>query len=167
MEENDFWQSNLSILKKKDSKLYRVLNTFQDESDRIFYLDRTRDGDVVLSLEEEQKKILLEQKKLYYEQQLTECLHDTLDMPRIKQYEQAVEDMKICIREQQHIIKQQEEKVAKARKKLDDAMKERKTYEKLKERAFEEFKLELNAAEQKEVDELVSFRHGSKIESED
>ena len=117
--------------------------------------------------EEEQKKILLEQKKLYYEQQLTECLHDTLDMPRIKQYEQAVEDMKICIREQQHIIKQQEEKVAKARKKLDDAMKERKTYEKLKERAIEEFKLELNAAEQKEVDELVSFRHGSKIESED
>ena len=48
MEENDFWQSNLSILKKKDFKLYRVLNTFQDESDRIFYLDRTRDGDVVL-----------------------------------------------------------------------------------------------------------------------
>ena len=110
---------------------------------------------------------MLEQKKLYYEQQLTECLHDTLNMPRIKQYEQAVEDMKICIREQQHIIKQQEEKVAKARKKLDDAMKERKTYEKLKERAFEEFKLELNAVEQKEVDELVSFRHGSKIESED
>lgn len=33
--------------------------------------------------------------------------------------EQAVEDMKICIREQQHIIKQQEEKVAKARKKLE------------------------------------------------
>jgi len=95
--------------------------------------------------EEEQKKILLEQKKLYYEQQLTECLHDTLDMPRIKQYEQAVEDMKICIREQQHIIKQQEEKVAKARKKLDDAMKERKTYEKLKERAFLEFNLVLNS----------------------
>lgn len=59
MEENDFWQSNLSVLKKKDSKLYRVLNTFQDESDRMFYLDRTRDGDVVLSLEEEKKKIRL------------------------------------------------------------------------------------------------------------
>ena len=29
------------------------------------------------------------------------------------------------------------------------------------------YELELNAAEQKEVDELVSFRHGSKIESED
>lgn len=41
-------------------------------------------------------------------------------------------------------------------------MKERKTYEKLKERAFEEFKLELNAAEQKEVDELVSFRHAAR-----
>ena len=48
-------------------------------------------------------------------------------------------------------------------------MKERKTYEKLKEKAFEAFKQEVNAAEQKEVDELVSFRfgHGNVEESED
>ena len=47
-----------------------------------------------------------------------------------------------------------------AREKLNEAMKERKTYEKLKENAFEDFKKELNAEEQKEINELVSFRFG-------
>ncbi len=46
-------------------------------------------------------------------------------------------------------------------------MKERKIYEKLKEKAFEEFKAEVNAQEQKEIDQLVSFRFRSAGESED
>ena len=46
-------------------------------------------------------------------------------------------------------------------------MKERKTFEKLKEKAFEEFKLEIEAQEKKEVDELTSFRSGSARESEE
>ena len=45
-------------------------------------------------------------------------------------------------------------------------MKERKTYEKLKEKAFEQFKIEIEAQERKEVDELVSFRFGAAKESE-
>ena len=49
----------------------------------------------------------------------------------------------------------------------DEAMKERKTFEKLKEKAFEEFKLEIEAQEKKEVDELTSFRFGSARESEE
>ena len=48
-----------------------------------------------------------------------------------------------------------------AGEKLDNAMKERKTYEKLKENAFEEFKAEINAEEQKEINELVSFKFRS------
>ena len=43
-------------------------------------------------------------------------------------------------------------------------MQERKTQEKLKENAFEDFKKELNAAESKEIDELVSYRFGRKSE---
>lgn len=43
---------------------------------------------------------------------------------------------------------------------MQNAMVERKTYDKLKEKAFEEFKIELNAQEKKEVDELVSYRFG-------
>ena len=65
------------------------------------------------------------------------------------------------------IVKRQEEQVEIAQQKLDNAVKERKIYEKLKEKAFENFKAELNAEEQKEVDELVSFRFGSAGESEE
>ena len=65
------------------------------------------------------------------------------------------------------MIASQQSRVDRAREKLDNAMKERKTYEKLKEKAFEEFKLEIEAQERKEVDELVSFRHRSAEESED
>ena len=38
-------------------------------------------------------------------------------------------------------------------------MKDRKIHEKLKEKAFDEFKLELNDQEKKEIDELVSFNY--------
>ena len=117
--------------------------------------------------EEEEKKLRLEAKKIGYEEKLTQALQDYLDIRSIRRLEDAVEVMKFQIRMQEHIIEQQEARVAKAREKLDDAMKERKTYEKLKEKAFETFRQEINAAEQKEIDELVSFRHGNGIESED
>ncbi|MCH5268017.1 MAG: flagellar export protein FliJ [Lachnospiraceae bacterium] len=117
--------------------------------------------------EEEEKKLLLEQKKLYYEDKLTTALMDTLDLRRIRQLEDGIEGIKYDIYMQELVILQQEEAVERARERLDEAMKERKIYEKLKERAFETFKQELNAAEQKEIDELVSFRHGTTAESED
>ena len=46
-----------------------------------------------------------------------------------------------------------------ARKQLNEAMVERKTHEKLKEKAFEEFKQELLHEESKEIDELVSYTY--------
>ena len=47
-----------------------------------------------------------------------------------------------------------------ARIRLNENMKDRKTHEKLRENAFEEFLLELSAQEKKEIDELVSYRYG-------
>ena len=41
-------------------------------------------------------------------------------------------------------------------------MRERKTFEKLREKAFQQFMEEENKKEQKEVDELVSYRYGVK-----
>ena len=38
---------------------------------------------------------------------------------------------------------------------------ERKTHEKLKEKAFEDFQKELKATEAKEIDELVSFTYNN------
>ena len=47
-----------------------------------------------------------------------------------------------------------------ARDRLQEAVQDRKTHEKLKENAFEVFKQEVAASESKEIDELVSYRHG-------
>lgn len=117
--------------------------------------------------EEERKLELLIAKKEEYQAFLTEAVKNALDIQKIKQLENAVENAKYNINVQKFVIEQQQQRVDKAREKLDDAMKERKTYEKLKEKAFEQFKIELEAQERKEVDELVSFRFGAAKESED
>ena len=69
--------------------------------------------------------------------------------------------MKDMIKAQEMVVSIARDKVELARRKLQVAMQERKTQEKLKENAFEEFKHELNSEESKEVDELVSYRFGS------
>ncbi len=117
--------------------------------------------------EEEHKLMLLENRKHGFEQQLLEAVNGRLVILSIRRLEDSVENLKYNIKLQIVVIRQQEGRVAKARAKLDNAMKERKIYEKLKEKAFEEFKAEINAAEQKEIDQLVSFRFRSAGESED
>ena len=117
--------------------------------------------------EEEHKLMLLENRKSGFEQQLFEAVSDRLVILSIKRLEDNVENLKYNIKLQIIVIRKQEERVAQARAKLDNAMKERKIYEKLKEKAFEEFKAEVNAQEQKEIDQLVSFRFRSAGESED
>ena len=46
-----------------------------------------------------------------------------------------------------------------ARLRLNQVMVERKTHEKLKEKAFDEFKQEISYAENREIDELVSYTY--------
>ena len=57
------------------------------------------------------------------------------------------------------IVAIEERNTDEARKKLDNAIQERKIFEKLKENEFEKFKHEINAQEMKEVDELVSYTY--------
>lgn len=117
--------------------------------------------------EEEHKLVLLENRRRGFEQQLLKAVNGRLVILSIRRLEDSVENLKYNIKLQIVVIRQQEERVAKARAKLDNAMKERKIYEKFKEKAFEQFKAELNAQEQKEIDQLVSFRFRSAGESED
>lgn len=117
--------------------------------------------------QEEQRLAELEQRKLSMQEQLKEQISNVLDLFRIRQLEDGVENIKYNMNLQKVVIANQQKKVESARMKLDEAMKERKTYEKLKEKAFEVFRQELNAVEQKEADELVSFRFGNTEERED
>lgn len=109
--------------------------------------------------EEQQRLALLEQKREGYKERLTSIMTASLNIDQIKTLEDAVEVMKYRIREQMVRVQDAEIKAERARQALQEAMVERKTYEKLKEKAFEEFKLEINAQEKKEVDELVSFTY--------
>lgn len=111
--------------------------------------------------EEERKLELLEQKKLEYQEDLTELMQETLQVTDICRAENAVEITKYKINVQKVEVKKAQLKVENARKALQDAMVERKIQEKLRENEFEKFKIELNAQEQKEVDELVSYKYGA------
>ena len=107
--------------------------------------------------EEKEKKRLLDERKTDYESKLTSMMYEKLQVMEIRQLEEAVEVIKYRIQEQMIAIKSAELRVEQARIALNVAMVERKTYEKLKEKEFEEFKLEVNAQEKKEIDELVSY----------
>ena len=117
--------------------------------------------------QEELKLESLRQRRDALQADLKEQVSAVLDLFRIRLLEDGVENIKYNIKLQKLVIADQQKKVDRAREKLDEAMKERKTYEKLKEKAFEVFKQEINAQEQKEIDELVSFRFGNTEEREE
>lgn len=116
-------------------------------------------ANAIAALEVEKgKQRLLEQKRDGYEKKLTSLMFENLQVMEICRLEDAVEIMKYRINEQMVMVRNAEIQVQKAQKVLHEAMIERKTYEKLKEKAFEEFKQEINSQEKKEIDELVSYK---------
>lgn len=123
----------------------------------------------IMKLRQEEEKLSeLNARKEAFQMKLYEAVKDTLIITEIKILEDSVENIKYNIKLQLVVIANQQKVVDRAREKLDNAIKERKTYEKLKENAFEEFKAEINAEEQKEINELVSFRfRSSSDESEE
>mgnify|MGYP002987257349 CR=1 FL=1 len=94
-------------------------------------------------------------------QTLKEAMLENLKVGQIRRREDDVEIFRMYLRQQILVVKQKEKEVEVAREHLNEAMKERKTFEKLKEKAFEKFVAEENQKEQKEVDELVSYRYGA------
>ena len=112
-------------------------------------------------LNEEEKLEGLIRRREEYELEGQRLRLETLDVIKLKDNSRALQVMKDMIKAQEMVVSIARDKVELARRKLQVAMQERKTQEKLKENAFEEFKHELNSEESKEVDELVSYRFGS------
>lgn len=114
--------------------------------------------------EEENKLDALYKRKEDYEERLRELYNEALEIFEIKETQDAVENMKLQIENQILNVKYAQKVVDQARDKLTEAMLERKTHEKLKEKQFDQFLLEEAAKESKEIDEVVSFRHGQSDE---
>ena len=110
--------------------------------------------------EAEEEEERLKRRQLDAEVELQGKLEQALDVMEIRRLEDGIEVLKMYVMQQKLVVLQRQREVDEARDKLNEAMKERKTFEKLREHAFEDFVKEVNAAEQKEIDELVSYRHG-------
>lgn len=110
-------------------------------------------------LEEQQKLQEMVVRRMNYEKKLRETLRGNLDVRQVAQARADVDNMKTLVRRQMLNVHKAEKELEEARDKLNAVMQERKVQEKLREKAFEEFKKELAAAETKEIDELVSYTY--------
>ena len=93
-------------------------------------------------------------RRMGYEKKLKSAMTGKLDMARAD-----LNNMKTIVRRQMMEVHKAEKAMEEARDKLNEVVQERKVQEKLREKAFEEFKHELAEAETKEIDELVSYTY--------
>ena len=113
-----------------------------------------------LKVNEEQEKLQqLLLRRSRYEQLLHDAQIGPLDLKEINRLKNCIIAMKSKIRDQMFVLKKAQTNLEAERRKLDEIMKDRKTHEKLKEKAFETFKQELASEESKSTDELVSFTY--------
>jgi len=112
--------------------------------------------------EEERKLALLFQRKKEYEDEARELLSGTLNVRDMEEARNAILIMEEYILLQRHQVTIAQAKLEEAREKMTELMKERKTHESLKEKAFEEFLMEENKQESKSIDELTSYKYGQK-----
>lgn len=98
-------------------------------------------------------------RRMGYEKKLKETMQGIMDVRQVVRARADVDNMKTLVRRQMLNVHKAEKELEDAREKLNTVMQERKVQEKLREKAFDEFKQELAVAEAKEIDELVSFTY--------
>ena len=97
------------------------------------------------------------------ERHAVEVLQGDLDLHEIEdsQMSRIICDQRI--EEQKHRVNRATLELETARSLLEEAVKERKTHEKLKEKQFDEFVREENRTESKTIDELTTYTYGQKV----
>ena len=110
--------------------------------------------------EEEEILAMMQQQREAYVEEKRQVMSATLDVPKLNRLQMAVEAMDDRIARQKQNIKKAELALRAAEERLVESMTERKTQERLRENALDAYKQEMNAEEQKEIDERTSFRYG-------
>ena len=110
--------------------------------------------------EEEAKLSELLARQGEYERRLKELTESAIDVREISHCKRAITTMKTYVRDQMFALQRAQANLAAVNRRLSEATKERKTQEKLREKAFEQFKQDLLKEESKATDELVSFTYG-------
>ena len=108
--------------------------------------------------EEEEKLEAFFAKKKEYEDTYREMAQGSINILELNACKNAIEYTKNQIKRQLVEVKVAGKNLEAAQLRLNEAMKERKIQEKLREKAFEQFLVDLSDEEKKEIDELVSYR---------
>ena len=117
-------------------------------------------------LEEEEKlQVLIDRKEAYLEEG-RRMRSDALSVNDLRDNRNAMLILDEMIEVQRGQVALAEKAVEAARLKLQEIMQERKMHERLKEKAFDQFVKEENAAEGKAVDELTSYTYGQRGKGE-
>lgn len=111
---------------------------------------------------QEERLAALKTRKKGYEREAAHLLNGTLNLREINDNKDAILRMDEFIAAQVKRVQIAQRELEEARIRLTDVMKERKTHETLKEKAFEAFIQEENRQESKEIDELTSYTYGLK-----
>lgn len=115
--------------------------------------------------QEEEKLEGLSSRKREYEEQAKKLLMANLNVMKITENNEAILRMDEFVVRQKIEVHIAEERLEKARVKLQEYMQDRKTHERLREKAFDTFIIEENARESKEIDELTSYIYGQKTKN--
>lgn len=128
---------------------------------------KTEFAEAMARLEQEEEKMRrLILRKRGYETDIKAMADKRLDVNELKRSNEYVKIMQEMIKQQAVVLRIAEKNLDRARQKLNESIQDRKMHEKLKEKAFDEFKLELNDEEKKEIDELVSFSYNNNVSDE-
>lgn len=112
--------------------------------------------------DEEEKLEQLKERREAYIEEARARRNNALSVKELRDSKTAIQIMDDFIVEQKEQVARAAQKVEEARERLKEVMLERKTHERLREKAFEEFVAELNHEESKEIDELTSYTYGQK-----
>lgn len=111
---------------------------------------------------EEEKLQALCDRKDGYARKGEALLSGNLNLRAIEENREALRCMEVFIDQQRRNVEAAERNLEKVREKLAQVMMERKTHERLKEKAFEEFLMEEKRQESKEIDQLTSYTYGQR-----
>lgn len=147
------------------AKFKYQLQNILDIKEKLESQEKIAYGQAAARLAQEQEELQrLMLQKAGYDKKARKLLEGKIDLLEITVCRKAIETMKTRIRTQMIEVHKAEQNLEAVRRRLNEVMIERKTYEKLREKRFEEFKQEIAYEEKKEVDELVSYTYGENKE---
>ncbi|MCR4989390.1 MAG: flagellar export protein FliJ [Lachnospiraceae bacterium] len=121
-----------------------------------------------LRLDEEEEKLKgLYERKASYEEEGRHLRESALNILDLNENKNAIDRMDEFIAAQQIEVNKAAALLEQARINLQNAMQESQIHNKLKEKAFDQFKKDLVAQESKEVDELTSYTYGARLKEEE